>query len=485
MAKHSDVRVAVIGAGPVGIAAGRALLRRGFTNLSIFEKASAPGGTWHQHSYPGLACDVKAHAYTFSGAPNPDWSANYVEQAEIEAYLQACATRFGLDPYLRLETEILRALYQGGGEWRLITAGGEEHTFDFVINAMGNQHTPILPEIEGIETFEGDSWHATEWNHDVDLAGKRVVLVGSAASAVQIVPEIAKVAGHLTVLQRTPNWILPRGCKPYSPAAKAAFRYLPFTHRALRTGLDLIMSLSHGASLLGHQTMERVEEMGRKNIASAISDEAMREALTPDSRFGCKRPLVSDDFYPALERDNVTLITSAAREVTPTGVVTADGDELAADVIIYCTGYKVLDLERIDVVGEDGRSLAEGMAKAPEAYAGIAVPGFPNYFLGVGPNGVLLSASFFIAMETNLEAIVRLLEEKETSGIKAIAVKKERHRAHNAWITEERGKYSWGAPDCHSYYHTPSGHTPFLFPGDLKTFKRSRKDVTLSDFVAE
>ncbi len=482
MGRHADLRVAVIGAGPVGIATGRELLRHGFRTFTIFEKADAVGGTWHLHSYPGLACDVKAHAYTFSFRPNPDWSANYVEQAEIEAYLQQCAREFGLEPHLRLRTRIDAAHYQGDGTWKLVTDAGDEPVFDVVINAMGNQHTPVFPDLDGIDRFEGPSWHATHWNHDVDLDGKRVAIVGSAASAVQIVPEVAKRAGHLFVLQHTPNWILPRGRKPYAERTKRLLRTAPVLAKGLRAAHEKIMNLSHGASTLGHKTMDTVEGMGRKHLEAQVADPAMREALTPDSRFGCKRPLVSDDYYPALMRENVTLVPAAAREVTATGLVTEDGRPLDVDVIVYCTGYQVLDFDRIDVVGEGGRSLAKVMADAPEAYKGIAVPGFPNYFLGVGPNGVLLSASYFTAAEANIAMIVKLLVAKEAAGATALSVKPELHRSYNDWIRDAREQFSWGVASCDSYYRTPGGHTPFLFPGDIKLFLKHRAEAGLHEY---
>ena len=482
MGQYDHVRIAVVGAGPVGLVAGRALIDQGFDNFVIFEKEPAVGGTWQMHSYPGLNCDVKAHAYTFSGTFNPDFSASYVGPDEIQPYLERSASEFGLDPHLRLATEITRCVYEGQGEWRLTTSTGEEQVFDFVINAMGNQHTPIFPAVEGLDRFLGQSFHSTNWDHDVDLSGKRVALIGSAASAVQIIPEIAPEAGHLFVLQRTPNWILPRGKKSYSKLMKAALRYVPGLAAAHRFLIDLPLKLSHGASVIGHKTMDTVEKMGRAHLEKQISNPELRAHLEPQMRFGCQRPLVSDGFYPALTRDNVTLIPEAITEVTQTGVVTASGKRIEADVIIYCTVYRILDFDRIDVVGEGGQTLGEFMEKGPEAYKGIAVPGFPNYFLGVGPNGVLLSASFFVAAETNLRAIVKLLVEKETRGSKAISVKPALHREYNDWIARERGFYSWGSGDCSSYYRTPTGHTPFLFPGNLSTFKKQREEVGLHEY---
>jgi cation diffusion facilitator CzcD-associated flavoprotein CzcO len=217
MPDTSPLRIAIIGAGVSGIAAGRELLRKGFTQFTIFDALDAPGGTWQLHSYPGLACDVWAHSYTYSYAPNPDWSASFVDQPEIQAYLARCATDFGLEPHLRLNTRILSAHYSEPGTWTLRTSTGEEFVFDIVINAMGNQHTPLFPDVPGRDLFQGPSWHGTRWNHAVELHGKRVAIVGSAASAVQIVPEVAKVAGHLTVLQRSANWIMPRGIGSTKP----------------------------------------------------------------------------------------------------------------------------------------------------------------------------------------------------------------------------------------------------------------------------
>jgi len=481
LADLSSLRIAVIGAGPSGLVAGRELLAQGFDRFTIFEKASAVGGTWHQHSYPGLACDVKAAAYTFSNASNPEWSHSFVEQPEIENYLQRSAKEFELEPHLQCETEIVSARYQAGGTWHLETTTGELHDFDVVINAMGNQHTPLYPDVQGIDRFAGPSWHSTEWNHDVALDGKRVAVIGSAAAAVQVVPEIAKVAGHLYVFQRTPNWILPRGRKPYSRLSRALLR-VPVLRKLHRAFHHKIMNLSNGAFQIGHKTQKRVEDMGHKHIEEAVSDPDLRELVTPKSRFGCKRPLMSDRFYPALQQDNVTLIPAAARAIESKRILTTDDQAIEADVLIFCTGYKVMDFERIEVIGANGESLAKRMQDAPEAFVGSAVPGFPNYFFALGPNALITSTSFFDAAEINLRLIVRLLKEKQAAGARAIDVKPSSHRRYNDWIVEARSRYSWGVESCTSYYRTPTGHTPFLFPGDYGTYLRQREETGLHDF---
>ena len=506
MAAKNSLRVAVIGAGPAGIATGHELLAQGFDQFTIFEKSDAVGGTWHQHSYPGLACDVWAHSYTFSYRPNPDWSASFVEQPEIEAYLQQCATEFGLDPHIRLNTRITAATFNDGsggsnggsggsndgssgassgsdgGFWTLTSAGGETFEFDVIVNAMGNQHTPVFPDAPGQETFEGPSWHSTEWNHDVDLDGKNIVLVGSAAAAVQIVPEIAPRAGHLTVLQRTPNWIMPRGRVPYSESKRAWYRRAPFLIRITQKLQRFMMSFVHEAATLGHKRQQQFEDRARKFIEDTIPDPELREALTPDSRYACKRGLVSDDFYPALMRKNVELIPAGLEEVRPKSVVIAGGREIPADVIIYCTGYRILDFDRIDIVGSKGVSLADAMGDEPEAYKGIAAPDFPNYFFAVGPNGLVLNVPYFITVERNVETIVRLLNEKEAAGAKAIVVKDRVNRDYNDWALTQFGLYSWGASSCNSYYRLDSGRAPFLFPGDFKTYTQMHDEIRLDDF---
>lgn len=482
MKDHSAKHIAIIGAGPGGIAAGRELLQKGFTNFTIFDSLDAPGGTWRLHTYPGLACDVWAHSYTFTYRPNPDWSASFVSQPEIQAYLQTCTTEFGLDPHLKLNTTIASAQYRQGGKWELKTSTGETIECDAVINAMGNQHTPLYPNVEGMDTFAGDSFHGTRWNHDVDLKGKRVAIVGSAASAVQIVPEVAGEAAHLTVLQRSANWIMPRGKKDYSDSQRKNWRRFPFLMKLIRKFQSLLMGQVEYAVTIGHSRMGQFENVVKKYIDKSIDDPQLREALLPDSRYGCRRGLVSDDFYPALNRDDVELIASGLERVTPTGIVTQDGREVEVDVIIYCTGYRILDYDRIDVTGTDGLSLAAVMADDPQAHKGIAVPGFPNYFMAVGPNGLVLNVSYFITAEQNVATIVRLLGDLDDSGKNAMSVKPELCEQYNNSLGERFADFSWGASDCNSYYRNASGHAPFLFPGNFKGWQKLHAESGLHEY---
>lgn len=475
-------RVAVIGAGPAGIAAGRELLRQGFTDLTIIEAQDGPGGTWRLHTYPGLACDVWAHSYTFTYAPNPDWSANFVPQPEILAYLERCTAEFGLEPYLRTDTRIVAARLRDDHAWDLRTERGETLTFDVVINAMGNQHTPLYPDVPGRDSFAGPSFHGTRWDHEVELRGKRVAVVGSAASAVQIVPQVAQHAAHLTVLQRTPNWIMPRRLKQYTDAQRRRWRRFPWLMAGVRRVQSLALGQVEYAVTLGHPRMGQFEKMVRAHLEKTIDDPVLRAALTPQTRYGCKRGLVSDDFYPTLNQDHVELVPAALERVTPTGLVTADGREIDVDVIIYCTGYRVHDFDRIEVTGLEGRRFAEVMAAAPQVHKGIAVPGFPNYFLAVGPNGVVLNVSYFESVEQNVATIVRLLGDLVASGRTAMTPRPQLCAAYNEGLADKFAGFSWGAADCHSYYRTASGHAPFLFPGNAKGWRRIQSSIDLDEF---
>jgi cyclohexanone monooxygenase len=482
MNTKDQLRVGVIGAGPAGIAAGRELLSRGFTDVTLFEATDGVGGTWHIHTYPGLACDVWAHSYSFSYRPNPDWSHNFVEQPEIEAYLRDCAREFGLDDRILLNTRIARARFSSEGVWDLESEDGRSFQCDVLINAMGNQHTPLFPKVQGHDSFAGPSFHATRWDHAVDLADKRVVLVGSAASAVQVVPEIAPIAGHLTVLQRSPNWIMPRGRRPYTERRRRWFRQFPTLMRWTQRFQRFLMSFVHDAATLGHARMKDFEKRARKHIETVVADPELRQALTPSDPYGCKRGLVSDDFYPALQRPNVELVPEALAAVRPAGITTASGREIDADVIIYCTGYRILDFDRIDVVGRDGVRMSEVMQQAPEAFKGIAAPDFPNYFFAVGPNGLPLDAPYFVTVERNVETIVDLLSAKEKAGARTIAVRPEAHRRYNDWLRDQFPRYSWASPTCSSYYTDAQGRAPFLFPGRFVEYAALHEEAGAHEF---
>ncbi len=478
-------RIAIIGSGPAGIAMARELLLQGFQNVAVLEKNAAAGGTWHQHSYPGLACDVWAHSYSYSFAPNPNWSANFVERDEIEAYLQRCSREFGVEPLTRFNTEVNAAHYLGDGRWELTLNDTEKEVFDIVINAGGNQHTPQMPDIPGIDSFEGPSWHSTDWNHNVDLRGKRVALIGSAAAAVQIVPELVPIVEHLTVIQRRPNWIMERGKKPYSKFQQRLFALFPPSLKLVRKIQGFFMGLVYQAATMGHKRMQDFENMALKYLDNKVKDPALREALVPKTHYGCQRGLVSDGYYDALQASNCELITDAAAEITATGVKTTSGRQIDADVIIYCTGYKVMDFDRFEVIGQRNRNLTDTMEQAPVAFKGMAVPGFPNYFYVIGPNGLLLSASYFVTIEICVKAMAQLLADKADQNIDTLAVKPELHEQFSDWVAANISNFSWGHSSCNSYYRSASGHAPFLYPGSIKHYKEMKAACGLHEYILE
>jgi cation diffusion facilitator CzcD-associated flavoprotein CzcO len=306
--------------------------------------------------------------------------------------------------------------------------------------------------------------------------------VGSAASAVQIVPEVTKTAKRVTVLQRTPNWIMPRGKVEYSDSKRGWYRRLPFLMRITQKIQRTMMGMVDQAATLGHKRMEQFEARALGFINSAIEDPELRAALTPESRYACKRGLVSDDFYPALNQDHVELVPEGLEEVRPHSIVTASGREIECDVIAYCTGYRILDFDRVEVIGEHGDSLAKVMAEAPEAHKGISVPNFPNYFFVVGPNGLVLNVPYFMTVEQNAATIVKLLEEKQAAGAKAIDVKEAANRAYNDWMLPRFPLYSWGHGSCNSYYRFDDGRAPFLFPGNFKMYKELQDEGGLHEY---
>jgi cyclohexanone monooxygenase len=476
-----EPRIGVIGAGPTGIACGRELLLNGFESFTIFEALDAPGGTWRVQSYPGLACDVWAHSYSFSYAPNPDWSANFVERAEIQAYLAKCWAEFGLEPFTRFNTCIESARWVDS-HWSVQTTSGETFELDVIVNAMGNQHTPLYPDVPGRDRFRGESWHAARWKHEVDLNGKRVAVIGSAASAVQVVPEVAKVAKHLTVLQRSPNWIMPRNRRFYTAAEKRLMRRFPSLIDATRRVQGFLMGQVEHAATLGHPRMKQFEWVARRYLERTVEDPVLRAQLLPDTHYQCKRGLISDDFYPALLRDNVELVPCGLKEVTETGLITSDGRRIDVDIIVYCTGYRILDFDRIEVVGASGQSLADAMDTAPKAFKGIATPDFPNYFFGMGPNALVLNAPYFRTAERNVKTIVNLLCEMREEGVSAIEVREDHTDAYFQWMKTQFGKFSWAEPGCSSYYTNAEGHAPFLFPGNFKQWTELQEHISLADF---
>ncbi|MGH9275445.1 MAG: flavin-containing monooxygenase, partial [Acidimicrobiales bacterium] len=400
MSDISRSEVAVIGAGFAGLTVAHALSEVGVDDVVLFDRADGIGGTWRANSYPGAACDVPSHLYSLSFAPKADWSRSYASQPEILGYLEDCYDRFDVRRKVRLETTVVAATWQEDAAcWRLRDASGAEHETRVLVSAIGLFHTPIEPDIAGLADFAGTTFHSARWDHGQDLTGRRVAVIGTGASAIQVVPTIAPITEHLDVYQRTPAWILPRKDEPFSEADKRRFAEDPVAAQAIRAELyDQFESAT--TFVHGDPVGALIADIAREYLRRKVADPELRALLTPDYPIGCKRTLISSAFYPAIQRDDVTLVTDRIERITPTGIVTVDGTERPCDTIVLCTGFRATEyLRGIDVVGRDGTRLHDHWDGVPRAYLGMAVPGFPNLFLTYGPNTNQGGNSILIVLE--------------------------------------------------------------------------------------
>jgi cation diffusion facilitator CzcD-associated flavoprotein CzcO len=478
----------IIGAGFAGICLGKRLRDAGIMSFRIVDRAGRPGGTWYWNRYPGAACDVLSHFYCFSFEPNPDWSRKYSPWDEIQAYAEHCVDKYGLRPHLELGREVRLARFDdASGLWEVsFTDGGTLRT-RHVIDGTGGLHVPLIPRFVGAESFRGESWHSSSWRNDVDLAGKRVALIGSAASAAQILPEIAWTAGHISLFQRTANWVIPRHDRAYRRWVKWAFRHLPLVNRLYRLFLYLRYDwLVYPIVRTGRSNLQRRWAMGqfRRLLASQVRDSGLRAKLTPDYPIGCKRILISDNYFSTLTRDNVTLVTDPIERLTAAGIRTADGPgnevEHPADVIVYATGFDTQGHHLEDrVIGPGGRSLREAWAEAPMAYEGCMVAGFPNYHFVTGPNTGVGSTSVIFMIEQAANLILRCIEAAGEDGL--LAPTEQAMRAYDRVIQAALAGTVW-ATGCKSWYKRPDGRITVLYPFDARTYRRRHKNIQIKDF---
>lgn len=477
------VRVAVIGSGFGGLGAAVRLRREGITDFVVLERADAVGGTWRDNSYPGCACDVPSHLYSFSFAPNPGWPRAFSGQEHIRAYLERVTDTFGLRPHLRFGAEVQKARWDSSARrWHLTTARSEL-TADVVVSATGPLSDPKIPDIPGIETFTGRVFHTSRWDHDFDLRGKRVVMVGTGASAIQIVPSIQPEVGRLTILQRTPPWVLPRVDRPISAAERWLHATIPSTAKARRGLLWLIREFQVGAFVRQPKLMKAAEAIARGHLRRSVKDPHLRARLTPDYTIGCKRILLSNTYYPALSQPNTEVLTSALTEVRGSRVVTADGDEREADAIIFGTGFHVTDMPIGDrVVGSDGRSLSEHWKNGLAALRGSTVDGFPNLLFIIGPNTGLGNSSMILMIESSLNYMVDYLRTLERTGAAALEAKPSAVAAWNQEMQRRVSRTVWNTGGCKSWYLDANGRNSTGWPGSTAEFRRATRKLDLSEY---
>jgi cation diffusion facilitator CzcD-associated flavoprotein CzcO len=454
------MRVAILGAGASGLCLGVKLREAGLEGFTIFEKSEDVGGTWHENRYPGACCDVPSHFYSFSFERKADWSRKFSPQAEIQDYFRHVAAKYDLRPHIRFGCEIVSARFdEAAGVWRLRTQSGEEHEAEVLASGVGQLNRPHVPEFPGRDSFRGAAFHSARWDHGVDLAGKRVAVIGNAASAVQFIPPVAEQAGHVDIFQRTPNWVMPRLDYAYGARAKWLFARVPGLERLYRWWIYWNFELrfttfrGRGDGWLAQQVRKAAQDY----LAAEIPDPKLRATLTPDYAPGCKRLLISDDYIPALRRENVSVLTSGIERIVPEGVVTKDGVMHAADVIVYGTGFETTSfLAPIAIEGQGGRKLQEVWRDGAEAYLGVAVAGFPNLFLLYGPNTNLGHNSILFMIEAQVRYIVECVGELARSGRAWLDVKPEVQLAFNDELQAALANTVW-ATSCGSWYKTASG----------------------------
>ena len=480
----ADIRIAIIGSGFGGLGAAIRLRRQGIEDFLIFERADDVGGTWRDNSYPGCACDVQSHLYSFSFAPNPDWTRSYSPQPEIQNYLRRCARDFGVLPHVRFGHEVREAAWDGGAQlWRIETSRGP-YTASVLVMASGALSEPALPDLPGLDSFRGKTFHSARWDHTYDLAGRRVAVVGTGASAVQFVPEIQPVVERLHVFQRTPPWVMPRTDRALRPAERRLFRRFPVAQRAARGSLYLTREVLVLA--FRHIPVSRlVERVARRHLRRAVADPELRARLTPRYAIGCKRILVSNDYLPALTRPNVELVTCGLAEVRERSVVGGDGVEREVDAIIFGTGFRVTDPPLAGHVrGRGGRTLAEVWAGSPRAHAGTTVAGFPNLFILMGPNTGLGHTSVLLMLEAQIEHLLGALGHMSAGGFAEIEPRPE---AQAAYVEEVRRRMEgtvWTAGGCASWYLDRTGRNSTLWPDSTWRFRRRVARLDPGEYLA-
>lgn len=476
-----SVEVLILGGGLCGMSAAIGLGRAGVDDVVIVERAAKFGGTWFHNRYPGCAVDIPSHAYSFSFALRPDWSRVFALQPELEAYLDDVAREYGLGEKLQASTEVTDARWDDGAQrWMITTTGGSYSARSFVI-AAGPLHEPVVPGLPGLDSFRGEMFHSTHWPDGIELAGKRVVVIGTGASAVQFVPAIQPQVAQLTVLQRTASWVLPKVDWKVSSFEKALLRVFPPLRHLSRWVMWGVMDPFFTLTVHHPRFARVMQAFGRFNIRRAIRDPALREKLTPSYTATCKRIGLSNEFYPALAQPNVEVVTSGAAEIRERSVVTADGREFAADLIIFGTGFQTLPHHPVTerVRGRDGRSLAEVWDGCPQAYLGTTIAGFPNAFMMFGPNIGTLSG--FVMAEAQTDYLVGAITAMREAGLSSIDVRPEEQAAFVREV-DEAAKGSTFLSGCQSYYLDDRGRVALVWPWSMTRLRARLKRFDLAAY---
>lgn len=478
------VRIVILGTGFSGLGMAIQLKKHGYNDFVIIEKASDVGGTWRDNTYPGCACDIPSHLYSFSFAPNPYWSHTYSPQHEIRSYLRHCTERFGLLSHIQWNSALQEATWHEDEQrWYITTTQGRLST-NLLILGNGPLSEPSLPSISGIESFKGTLFHSARWRHDYDLTNKRVAVIGTGASAIQFVPQIQPHVGHLTLFQRTPPWILPRQDQAIASWQHTLFRFLPMVQRLIRTRMYwqrelLVLGFRSHGDLLG-----RAEQLALGHLRRQISDPDLRAKLIPQYRLGCKRILLSNDYYPALTQTNVELVTERIRAVRAHSILAENGQEHEIDTIICGTGFHVTDTQLPQYVyGRTSQSLADTWQTGPSAYLGTSVAGFPNLFLLIGPNTGLGHNSMVYMIEAQTAYILDCLHIMDRYKLQTVEIQAEAQEAYNVLLQQQMQCTVW-ASGCASWYLAANGRNTTLWPTFTFKFRHQTRRFDLQHYRA-
>ncbi|TDC78605.1 NAD(P)/FAD-dependent oxidoreductase [Actinomadura sp. 7K507] len=481
--------IAIVGSGFSGIGLAIGLRRAGFTDITIYEKAAGLGGVWRDNTYPGAACDAPSHLYSYSFEPKPDWSRRFAEQPEILGYLRHCAIKYGIFPHIRFGTEVAQAEFQpAAGRWRVHTRDGDWHDHDLLVAACGQLSNPAVPAIPGLDTFSGAVWHSARWDHDHDLRGERVAVVGNGASAVQFVPLIAPDAAELTVFQLEAHWMSRKPDRAYPRWRKSLNRRFPSLQKVSRLGIFLWFELLLNPALVTPRARRLLSAHIRAMCGFAllsVRDRGLRERLRPRYEPGCKRILTSSDYYSTFNRANVRAVDRPITEVTPQGLRTDDGEHHPADTIIWATGFRSQDfVAPMRLIGLHGQELNAAWKDGARAYLGLAVTGFPNFFLMYGPNTNVGSGSIVHMLESQIGYIVqaaRLLSEGATS----LEVREDVLDQFDAEAQRQLSTSVWNQGGCDSWYLDADRRNTNNWPGYMTGYRRRTRRLDPSDYHVE
>ncbi len=468
----------IIGSGFAGLCAAIKLKEQGENNFVILERNDWLGGTWYDNHYPGAACDVESHLYSFSFEPNPNWSRQFSPQHEILKYMEHCAEKYDLNKHLQYNTTVTEAAFdEAKGVWDVKAEGGKNFSARSIISCSGGLSQPMFPDIKGIDTFKGTMFHSAKWNKNFDWKNKTIAVIGTGASAIQIVPAIAPDVKQLYLFQRTPPWIMPKPDAEISSLRRWLYNNLPFMQRLYRGRLYWQHELMALGFIRHPGILKLASKLALRYLKKSVPDEKLREKLTPNYVMGCKRILITNDYYPALIRSNVEVITDGIEQINETGILTKEGVQRNVDAIIIATGFQAAEeVSRFAVKGRSGMDLNEAWRDGAEAYLGTTVSGFPNMFLVVGPNTGLGHSSMILMIEAQVNLIMESLKALKQKSAKFIDLKPDVQQEYNRDIQEKLSHTVWQNGGCHSWYQMKNGKNVTLWPGFTFTFmKRTKK----------